>query len=165
MFEESVTIRATEGLQECIDVAHVALMNIVSQQSDSFLVFLHTPPSKFTYVFSIHKVYFIKENVQVQKVLNNWNIVHLDSLELRRAKCSHSIEQVENFWRFFLQFLVRVEMKSGHKLSLYGCLVLSSNVRELAVSFFSRGLGKTAFLQPIGMSLSEAANTVKFVSL
>ena len=59
---------------------------IVPQQSDNIPVLLHTPPSEFTYNFSIHNVYFIKENIEVQKVLvNNWNIVHKQSLKLRRA--------------------------------------------------------------------------------
>ena len=37
-----------------------------------------------------------------------------------------------------------------HKLSLYGCLVFSSYVRQLIVRFLNRGSGKTAFLHPIG---------------
>ena len=45
------------------------------------------------------------------------------------------------------------------------CLVFSSNVRQAIVPFLNRGSGKTAFLHPIGTSLSKAANTVKFVNL
>ena len=55
--------------------------------------------------------------------------------------------------------------KKRRRLSLYGCLLFSSYVRQLIVQFFIRGLGKTASLQPIGTSLCKAANAVKFVSL
>ena len=47
--EEWVTIKARNCLKECVNVAHVKYMFIVSQQSDSILVFLHTPPNEFTY--------------------------------------------------------------------------------------------------------------------
>ena len=59
----------------------------------------------------------------------------------------------------------RASARKRHKLSLYGCLVLSSNVRQLTVPFLNRSLGKTALLHPIGTSFSKAANTVKFVNL
>ena len=55
--------------------------------------------------------------------------------------------------------------RKRRKLSLYGFLVLFSNVRQLIVWFLSRGLCKTAFFQPIGTSSSKAANAVKFVNL
>ena len=88
--EENVTIRALKGLEHCIAAALVAYMIIVSQQSESSLVILNTPPSKFIYISSIHNVYLIKENVQVQKLLNNWNIVRMESLELERVESIHS---------------------------------------------------------------------------
>ena len=47
-FEESITIRATKGLEDCANIVHVTYMIILSQQSDSILVLLHTPPSQFT---------------------------------------------------------------------------------------------------------------------
>ena len=59
----------------------------------------------------------------------------------------------------------RASARKRHKLSLYGCLMFCSNVRQLIVWFLSRGSDKTAFLHPIGTSLSKAANTVKFVIL
>ena len=59
----------------------------------------------------------------------------------------------------------RARARKRHKLSLYGCLVFSSIVRQLIVWFLSRGSGRTAFLHPLGTSLSKAANTVKFVNL
>ena len=49
------------------------------------------------------------------------------------------------------------------QLSLYGCLVFSSYVRQLIVPFLNRGSGKTPFLLPIGTSLRRAADTVNFV--
>ena len=95
---QSVAIRASKGLDHCMDVAHVAYMIIAPQQSNIISAFLHTPLSDFTCNFSIHNVFFIKENNQVQEVLNNWNIVVMDSLKLRRGKSIHSIdEQIENF--------------------------------------------------------------------
>ena len=60
--EENVVIRASKRLEQCIDIAHVAYMIIVPQKSDDKPVFLHTPPSEFTYNFFIHNVYFIKES-------------------------------------------------------------------------------------------------------
>ena len=59
----------------------------------------------------------------------------------------------------------RARARKRHKLSLYGCLVFSSYVRHLIVQFFKSGSGKTAFLHPIGTSLSKAANMVQFVNL
>ena len=59
----------------------------------------------------------------------------------------------------------RARARKRHRLSLYGCLVFYSTVRQLIVWFLSRGLEKTASLHPIGTSLSKAANTVKFVNL
>ena len=55
--------------------------------------------------------------------------------------------------------------RKRQRLSLYGCLVFSSNVRRLIVWFLSRDSGKTASLHPIGTSLRRAANTVKLVNL
>ena len=71
LVEESVTISALKGLEHCINNADVANVIIVSQQSDSILVFLHTSPSGFTYDFSVDNVYFKKKNVQLQNVPNN----------------------------------------------------------------------------------------------
>ena len=42
----------------------------------------------------------------------------------------------------------RASARKSHKLSLYGCLVFSSYVRQLIVPFLSRSSGKTAFLRP-----------------
>ena len=54
-------------------------------------MFLHTTPCELTYNFSIPKIYSIE--VQVQKVLNSWSIVHMDSLELRGAESIPSTDE------------------------------------------------------------------------
>ena len=84
--EESVTIRASKGLDYCIDVAHVAYLTIVPQQPDSFPVVLDSPTSEFIFSFAIHNVYYMKGNFQVQKVLNNWKIFHRDPFQLREGE-------------------------------------------------------------------------------
>ena len=84
--EESVTIRASKGLDYCIDVAHVAYLTIVPQQPDSFPVVLDSPTSEFIFSFAIHNVYYMKGNFQVQKVLKNWKIFHRDPFQLREGE-------------------------------------------------------------------------------
>ena len=59
----------------------------------------------------------------------------------------------------------RTSARKRHKLSLYGCLVLSSYVKQLIVPFPSRSSDKTASLHPIGTSLRKRANTINFVNL
>ena len=59
----------------------------------------------------------------------------------------------------------RAGARRRHRLSFYGCLVFSSNVRQLIVWFLGRGSGKTAFLHPIFTSLSKKAETIRFVNL
>ena len=59
----------------------------------------------------------------------------------------------------------RASARKRHKLSFFGCLVFSSNVRQLIVQFFKSGSGKSPSLHPIGTSLSKTANTVKVVNL
>ena len=53
--EESVTIRATKGLEEGNFVAHVTYMIFVSQKSDSDLVLLQIPSSQFTYNVPLYR--------------------------------------------------------------------------------------------------------------
>ena len=49
----------------------------------------------------------------MQMVLNNWNIVQLDSLKLGKGESIHSIdEKSENLWRFVFQFVISVQIKS-----------------------------------------------------
>ena len=90
----------------------------------------------------------------------NWSALNPSILlmnKLNNFEVSSSSRWVPCKWR--------ASARKRLKLSLYGCLVLSSNVRHLIEPLLKRGSGKTAFLHPIGTSLSKAANTVKFVSL
>ena len=94
----------------------------------------------------------------------------MDSLELIGTESIHFIyEWIEKFRCSFFQSLISVQMESKstkrHRLYLSGCIVFSSNVRHVIVPFLSRGSVKIASLHPIDMSLSKAANTVKFLHL
>ena len=60
--KKNVTCKATEGLENCADVDHKTYMIIVSQQSDSNLVFLHSPPCEFTYIVPLYKIDITEEN-------------------------------------------------------------------------------------------------------
>ena len=62
--EESVAIGATKGLEDFNNVAHVTYMIIVSQQSDSILVFPHTPPSELINNISVYNIKIIENNVE-----------------------------------------------------------------------------------------------------
>ena len=46
-------------LEDCINVAHVAYMIVVSQKPHSFPMFLQTLSSKISNRFPIHKIYII----------------------------------------------------------------------------------------------------------
>ena len=96
--EESVTIRTTKSLKDCIIVAHITYMIIVPQQSDSIVVFLQNSPSKFSDNVTIHNSDIVQHNVESQQIFNNRIIVHLDSFELIGAQSIHFIdEQIEQF--------------------------------------------------------------------
>ena len=62
--EKSVTIRTAKRLEDCINVVHVAYEVVVSQQSHSIFVFLHTSFSKFSDNVAIHNIYIIQQNVE-----------------------------------------------------------------------------------------------------
>ena len=92
----------------------------------------------------------------------------MDSLELATAESIYSVsEEIENFWCFFFQLLISMQMRARtrkrNKLFLHGCLVFFFKMWQLIVWFSSRDSGKTASLQPIGTSLCKAANTVKSI--
>ena len=61
--EKSVTIRAKKGLEDCVNVAHVTFLIILSQQFDSILVFLHTPPSEFPYDIPLYSIDIIEQKI------------------------------------------------------------------------------------------------------
>ena len=129
--EECVKIRSKEGLECCCDVAHVANFNTVSQQPNSTVVFLHPLSSEFTYIFSIHNVYLRKKSFHVQKFLNNWIIVHLDSLELKSAESIQSFQaKTENRRRLFSSssfwFTSKRRAEAQKKLSCHFRAVLCS---------------------------------------
>ena len=66
-------------------------------------------------------------DIFINLILSNWNIVHMDSLELIVAESIHSLEKFEDFCSFFFQSLTSVYMQSQltkkNQLSLYDCLV------------------------------------------
>ena len=53
--------------------------------------------------------------------------------------------------------------RNKHKLSLYGCLVFWSKIKQITWLFLSRGSGITESGHPMGMFLSKAAKMVTFV--
>ena len=59
--EESVTIKAAKGLKDCVKVADVIYMIIKSQQYDSTLILLHTPPNKFNYIAPLYNIDIIEK--------------------------------------------------------------------------------------------------------
>ena len=85
--EESVTIMATKRLKDCFNVAHKTYMIFVSQQSDSIVVFLHTPSSKFSDNVAIHNIDSIQHNVEGQQIFNRKEYCSYVLLEIDR----HSI--------------------------------------------------------------------------
>ena len=63
---EKATIRPTIGLDDCINVVHVAYMMFVSQKSDSILVFLHILTEELTYIGPLHN------NDIIEKIIAEW---------------------------------------------------------------------------------------------
>ena len=62
--EESVTIRATKRLEDCINVVHVAYVVVVSQQSHSVFVFLHISSGELSDKITIDNIDIIQHNVE-----------------------------------------------------------------------------------------------------
>ena len=48
----------------------------------AFFVFLHNSSTKLSESFSIYNIYVAKLNIGCYQILDNWNIVDVDSLEL-----------------------------------------------------------------------------------
>ena len=61
--DENVTIRLTKRLQDCINVAHIAYMIIVSQQSGGIFEFLDISFSKFSDNVSVYNSYVVIHNI------------------------------------------------------------------------------------------------------
>ena len=63
--EKSVTIRETKTLEDCInEVVDVAFVVVVSEQSHSVFVFLHTSSSRFSENVPIYNIYTIQQNIE-----------------------------------------------------------------------------------------------------
>ena len=62
--EKSVTITAAKRLEDCINVVQLAYVVVVSEQSHSIFVFLHTSSRKFSDNVAIHSIYIIQEKVE-----------------------------------------------------------------------------------------------------
>ena len=62
--EKSVTIRAAKRLEDCIIVVHVADFVVVSQQSHSIFLCLHTSSSKFSDNVPIYNIDIIPHKVE-----------------------------------------------------------------------------------------------------
>ena len=59
-----VTIKAAKSLKDCINVADITYMNVLPQQSDSFVVFLHTSSDNFSDNAAIHNIDIIQLNIE-----------------------------------------------------------------------------------------------------
>ena len=123
--EKGVTIRAAKRLEDCINFAHVAYMVVISQQSQSILLLLQTSSSKVFDNIPIHNIYKNQQNVQSQQILNNKNILHVDSLELIGAQFVHFIDQrIESVCSFFFQSSA-MQVENKHKKGTrYGYVVV-----------------------------------------
>ena len=66
-----------------------------------------------------------------------------------------------------LSFLCKcsVRLPKRHNLSLYGCSVLSLNVRQLTARTFFSGAGKTSSLQHFGIFFQKCCNYSNFGQL
>ena len=143
-------------------------MFVLSQQRRIFM-FLNTSSCKFSDNIPHYIISILEKKIEQNHVFNNWNVVHLDSLELTRTGSNYS-SYVKN--EILLLLLPDFDFHANgsrctkwNKLSSNGWVVFASKVRQLTVWFLNRDLGKKASIQPIGTSLSEAEFTVKFVRL
>ena len=123
--EKGVTFRAAKRLEDCINFAHVAYMVVISQQSQSILLLLHTSSSKDFDNIPIHNIYMNQQNVQSQQILNNKNILHVDSLEMIGAQFIHFIdERIESVCSFFFRSSA-MQVENKHKKGTrYGYVVV-----------------------------------------
>ena len=167
--EDSVTIRTTKSLKDCINFAHITYMIIVPQQSDSIVIFLQTSPSKFSDNVTIYNSNIStmlrasrSSAIGISFIWTLWNWLGLSPSILLMNKLNNFEVTSASRW---VPCKWRASARKRYKLSLYGYLVFFSYVRQLIVWFLSSGSGKTAFLYPIGTSLGKAANTFEFVDL
>ena len=69
--EKSVTIRAAERLEDCIIVAHKTFMNIVPQQSDSIVVYMHPFLLPSTILISYSTMFRVSSS-SIKEISFNW---------------------------------------------------------------------------------------------
>ena len=62
--EESLILRATKGLENCVNDSRVTFMVIVSQQSDSIPMCLHTQSSEFTNYNPLYNIDITEKNIE-----------------------------------------------------------------------------------------------------
>ena len=58
------TIMAMKRLVECVNAAHVTYMITEYEETDRILVFLHTPPSKFTFNVFLYSIEILEKNIE-----------------------------------------------------------------------------------------------------
>ena len=132
--EESVTIRTMKRLKDCINVAHVTYMIIVSQQSDSVVIFLHTSSSKFSDNVSIYNINVVKQNriltvsrFSIIGILFMWTRFRLNQLGLSPSILFiKEMKSLDVFSSRLFPCKCRPRARKRHRLSFFGCLVLSS---------------------------------------
>ena len=59
-----IPISVKKVIEGCVDVVEVTYMIIVSQQSDSFLLFLHNPLREFAYNVPLYKIDIKEKNCE-----------------------------------------------------------------------------------------------------
>ena len=96
--KKSVTSTESVSLKNCVDVAHVANVIVVTSKHDTFVMFLITSTSKFTKEFSIIEINIIQKLVQLQNFLKFREIVHLNNLSFSGISLFASGEKKSNIF-------------------------------------------------------------------
>ena len=91
-----------------------------------------------------------------------WNWLGLNPTFLLMNKLNNFKISTSSFW---VPCKWKANAPKRHKLSLYGCLVFPSDLRQLIVPLLRRGSGKTASLHSICTPFRRATKTVKFDDL
>ena len=75
----------------------------------ALFVLLHNSSTKLSESFSIDDIYVAKLNIGCYQILNNWNNVDVESLELIGPQSILYIDEyIQKFWIFFLQLFTSV---------------------------------------------------------
>ena len=91
--EKCVKIGTTKCFKDCIDVAYIKYINIVSQWSDKIVLFLNTSSSNFFENVAIHNIDIIQQNAESLQIFNKKNIVQIDYSELTGTQSIHFIDE------------------------------------------------------------------------